>query len=270
MHRSEHDYATAGAATAAWRRCCLPAAAVLRDRPAPHSCPLAGWCAALPCSPACRPAAAAETWKWLLSILIGAVMGVLAFLVDWGIEAMNGFKFATVRAAVAESGEAPGWRRYKAGSAAHRRQERQPAAGPGWAGAIGACTCLPLQRLGDALGWPRQLPSTERHMGCFAECSGVWLTPGCLQAALWRHTSHTLASASCLPWWLAAWSGAHPAAWRALPGAGCRCLVPAAAAWCWLQPRASAYKGARPLLCQRFRRHSHPPAHLAAPHRLAA
>ncbi|EFN52659.1 hypothetical protein CHLNCDRAFT_138594 [Chlorella variabilis] len=48
--------------------------------------------------------ATAETWKWLLSILIGAVMGVLAFLVDWGIEAMNGFKFATVRAAVAESG----------------------------------------------------------------------------------------------------------------------------------------------------------------------
>ncbi|KAL4855536.1 Chloride channel protein A [Chlorella vulgaris] len=48
--------------------------------------------------------ATAETWKWLLSILIGAVMGVLAFLVDWGIESMNGFKFAAVRASVADSG----------------------------------------------------------------------------------------------------------------------------------------------------------------------
>jgi hypothetical protein len=31
-------------------------------------------------------------------------MGVLAFLVDWGIESMNGFKFAAVRASVADSG----------------------------------------------------------------------------------------------------------------------------------------------------------------------
>lgn len=48
--------------------------------------------------------AIADTWRWLLSILIGAVMGLLAFLVDWGIDAMNGFKFAAVTRAVATSG----------------------------------------------------------------------------------------------------------------------------------------------------------------------
>jgi hypothetical protein len=32
-------------------------------------------------------------------------MGLLAFLVDWGIAAMNGFKFAHVRAAITLSGE---------------------------------------------------------------------------------------------------------------------------------------------------------------------
>lgn len=49
----------------------------------------------------------ADTWRWLLSILIGAVMGVLAFLVDWGIDAMNGFKFSAVTRAVATSGADP-------------------------------------------------------------------------------------------------------------------------------------------------------------------
>lgn len=50
------------------------------------------------------PLLPSETWRWLLSILIGAVMGLLAFLVDWGIDAMNGFKFSRVTSAVAASG----------------------------------------------------------------------------------------------------------------------------------------------------------------------
>lgn len=48
--------------------------------------------------------ALADTWKWLLSILIGAVMGLLAFLVDAGIDGMNGFKFSAVRRAIADKG----------------------------------------------------------------------------------------------------------------------------------------------------------------------
>jgi chloride channel 7 len=48
--------------------------------------------------------ALADTWKWLLSILIGAVMGLLAFLVDAGIGGMNGFKFAAVRRAIVDKG----------------------------------------------------------------------------------------------------------------------------------------------------------------------
>ena len=47
----------------------------------------------------------AETWKWLLSIFIGATMGLLAFLVDWGIDALNGLKFTAVRRAIAGAGE---------------------------------------------------------------------------------------------------------------------------------------------------------------------
>lgn len=40
--------------------------------------------------------AAAEFWKWALSILIGATMGTLAFLVDWGIDVLNTSKYTAV------------------------------------------------------------------------------------------------------------------------------------------------------------------------------
>jgi len=40
--------------------------------------------------------AAAEFWKWALSIMIGATMGTLAFLVDWGIDVLNTSKYTAV------------------------------------------------------------------------------------------------------------------------------------------------------------------------------
>ena len=48
--------------------------------------------------------ALADAWRWLLSIAIGAVMGLLAFLVDWGIQAMNDAKFERVRGLIAGRG----------------------------------------------------------------------------------------------------------------------------------------------------------------------
>lgn len=35
----------------------------------------------------------AEFWKWTLALLIGVAMGVLGFVVDWGIEKLNDFKY---------------------------------------------------------------------------------------------------------------------------------------------------------------------------------
>ena len=35
----------------------------------------------------------AEFWRWALAFLIGVAMGCIGFVVDWGIEALNNFKF---------------------------------------------------------------------------------------------------------------------------------------------------------------------------------
>lgn len=40
--------------------------------------------------------ARAEFWKWFLAAAIGAAMGTLAFLVDWGIDTLNDAKFQLV------------------------------------------------------------------------------------------------------------------------------------------------------------------------------
>ena len=37
--------------------------------------------------------ATAETWRWILASLIGFTMGVLGFVVDWGIGVLNNFKY---------------------------------------------------------------------------------------------------------------------------------------------------------------------------------
>ena len=37
--------------------------------------------------------ALAEFWRWALAFLIGVAMGCIGFAVDWGIEALNNFKF---------------------------------------------------------------------------------------------------------------------------------------------------------------------------------
>lgn len=46
----------------------------------------------------------AEFWKWTLATLIGMVMGVLAFLTDWGIELMNDLKYAATEEHIREGG----------------------------------------------------------------------------------------------------------------------------------------------------------------------
>jgi hypothetical protein len=125
--------------------------------------------------------ATAETWKWLLSILIGAVMGVLAFLVDWGIDAMNSFKFSAVRAAVAESG-----------------------ARPCLVGRTGGC----LARSG-LLGRGSNQSTAARGASCHqAALLGAFIAPvASPQAASCRRTSHMWASASRLRSWRVGWSG---------------------------------------------------------------
>ena len=40
-----------------------------------------------------RDYALAEFWRWALALLIGVSMGVLGFLVDLGIEALNNIKY---------------------------------------------------------------------------------------------------------------------------------------------------------------------------------
>ena len=47
----------------------------------------------------------AEFWRWTLALLIGVVMGILGFLVDWGIEKLNNFKFDSTVNSIRSSGE---------------------------------------------------------------------------------------------------------------------------------------------------------------------
>lgn len=49
----------------------------------------------------------AEFWRWTLALLIGVVMGVLGFLVDWGIEKLNNFKFQSTVNSIRSSGTLP-------------------------------------------------------------------------------------------------------------------------------------------------------------------
>ena len=48
----------------------------------------------------------AEFWKWALALLIGVAMGVLGFLVDWGIEKLNNFKYNRTVELIQSEGEA--------------------------------------------------------------------------------------------------------------------------------------------------------------------
>eukprot|EP01025_Chloroclados_australasicus_P037565 TRINITY_DN3838_c0_g1_i4.p1 TRINITY_DN3838_c0_g1~~TRINITY_DN3838_c0_g1_i4.p1 ORF type:complete len:949 (-),score=77.27 TRINITY_DN3838_c0_g1_i4:197-3043(-) len=43
-------------------------------------------------------------WKWFLCLMIGVVMGILAFLVDWGIEVLNDVKYGIVYHLISDSG----------------------------------------------------------------------------------------------------------------------------------------------------------------------
>lgn len=53
---------------------------------------------------------AAETWKWMMSVLIGVVMGFIAFTVDGLIDKLNAFKFGTVTGLVQSRVDAfPTW-----------------------------------------------------------------------------------------------------------------------------------------------------------------
>ncbi|KAL3138646.1 hypothetical protein ABBQ32_006406 [Trebouxia sp. C0010 RCD-2024] len=45
-----------------------------------------------------------ESWRWLLSFLIGVSMGLLAFLVDIVLQRLNSFKFGAVRSVVSNHG----------------------------------------------------------------------------------------------------------------------------------------------------------------------
>ena len=47
-------------------------------------------------------------WKWALSMLIGATMGTLAFMVDWGIDILNNTKYKAVEAKIYGEGAALG------------------------------------------------------------------------------------------------------------------------------------------------------------------
>ena len=47
----------------------------------------------------------AEFWRWTLALLIGIIMGILGFLVDWGIEKLNNFKFDSTVNSIRTSGE---------------------------------------------------------------------------------------------------------------------------------------------------------------------
>ena len=47
----------------------------------------------------------AEFWKWTLALAIGVIMGVLGFVVDWGIEKLNNFKYANTVASIKSTGK---------------------------------------------------------------------------------------------------------------------------------------------------------------------
>lgn len=47
----------------------------------------------------------AEFWRWTLALLIGVIMGVLGFLVDWGIEKLNNIKFNNTVQSIRTVGE---------------------------------------------------------------------------------------------------------------------------------------------------------------------
>jgi hypothetical protein len=153
------------------------------------------------CLPACLPA---DTWKWLLSILIGAVMGVLAFAVDWGIDAMNNFKFGAVRGAIADKG----------GNSFIVPVERWGQHGGGQL-AADQWGFIPIVQTGHAAVHCQQWLA-ERLLGLVMNdrCCLLPCMPA-LQEASWLPTSPTWASPSCLPSWLAASSGA--------PAGGCCC-----------------------------------------------
>ena len=54
-----------------------------------------------------RDYAQAEAWRWLLAFLIGVTMGVLGFLVDWGIGMLNNTKYFTTQRLITSEGQAP-------------------------------------------------------------------------------------------------------------------------------------------------------------------
>ena len=48
--------------------------------------------------------ALAEFWKWALAFLIGVAMGCIGFIVDWGIQTLNDFKYYHTVALIASRG----------------------------------------------------------------------------------------------------------------------------------------------------------------------
>lgn len=48
--------------------------------------------------------ALAEFWKWALAFLIGVAMGCIGFIVDWGIESLNNFKYYHTVGVIATQG----------------------------------------------------------------------------------------------------------------------------------------------------------------------
>ena len=51
--------------------------------------------------------ALAEFYKWALAFLIGVAMGCIGFVVDWGIETLNDFKYYHTVSLIASRGAPP-------------------------------------------------------------------------------------------------------------------------------------------------------------------
>ena len=51
--------------------------------------------------------ALAEFYKWALAFLIGVAMGCIGFVVDWGIETLNDFKYYHTVSLIASQGASP-------------------------------------------------------------------------------------------------------------------------------------------------------------------